>query len=128
MLGIDRKVLWRRDVEHPSAKIEGDKPSPSSGGLPAMTAIEPQRTLSCSFCGKSKHQVQKLIAGPSVFICGACVARCAEIIDDEEIANLIGEDLEAATERLRQRSTEILLAYVELRQKDVAPVQADLAE
>ena len=37
-------------------------------------------TLHCSFCGKSQHNVAKLIAGPSVFICDECVAICNQII------------------------------------------------
>lgn len=38
-------------------------------------------TLFCSFCGKSQHEVKKLIAGPAVFICDACVGLCVTIID-----------------------------------------------
>jgi len=34
----------------------------------------------CSFCGKRKHEVRKLISGPRVFICNECVARCREVI------------------------------------------------
>ena len=37
-------------------------------------------TLYCSFCGKSQHEVRKLIAGPNVFICNECVELCADII------------------------------------------------
>jgi ATP-dependent Clp protease ATP-binding subunit ClpX len=37
-------------------------------------------TLFCSFCGKSQHEVKKLIAGPAVFICDACVGLCVTII------------------------------------------------
>jgi len=37
----------------------------------------------CSFCGKSQHEVRKLIAGPTVFICNECVELCAGIIRDE---------------------------------------------
>lgn len=40
-------------------------------------------TLHCSFCGKSQHEVKKLIAGPSVFICDECVDLCIEIIREE---------------------------------------------
>jgi ATP-dependent Clp protease ATP-binding subunit ClpX len=41
-----------------------------------------QHTLYCSFCGKSQHEVKKLIAGPAVFICDACVALCNKVIAD----------------------------------------------
>ena len=41
-------------------------------------------TLYCSFCGKSQHEVRKLIAGPNVFICNECVELCADIIKEED--------------------------------------------
>ncbi|MDP3173202.1 MAG: ClpX C4-type zinc finger protein, partial [Phenylobacterium sp.] len=40
-------------------------------------------TLYCSFCGKSQHEVRKLIAGPTVFICDECVELCMDIIREE---------------------------------------------
>ena len=52
-----------------------------------------EKTLYCSFCGKSQHEVKKLIAGPSVFICDECIDLCNEIIRDE----LPAEDDKAAT-------------------------------
>ena len=42
-----------------------------------------ERVLYCSFCGKSQHEVKKLIAGPSVFICDECIDLCNDIIRDE---------------------------------------------
>jgi ATP-dependent Clp protease ATP-binding subunit ClpX len=42
-----------------------------------------ERLLYCSFCGKSQHEVRKLIAGPSVFICDECVELCNDIINEE---------------------------------------------
>ena len=41
------------------------------------------KILYCSFCGKSQHEVRKLIAGPSVFICDECVDLCNDIIREE---------------------------------------------
>ena len=41
------------------------------------------KVLYCSFCGKSQHEVKKLIAGPSVFICDECIDLCTDIIQDE---------------------------------------------
>ena len=41
------------------------------------------QTLYCSFCGKSQHEVKKLIAGPTVFICDECVELCNDIIQEE---------------------------------------------
>ncbi|MGO4611609.1 ClpX C4-type zinc finger protein, partial [Variovorax sp. 2RAF20] len=49
----------------------------------------------CSFCGKSQHEVKKLIAGPSVFICDECIDLCNEIIRDEAAAT--DKDASAAT-------------------------------
>jgi ATP-dependent Clp protease ATP-binding subunit ClpX len=44
---------------------------------------EGKNTLYCSFCGKSQHEVRKLIAGPTVFICDECVELCMDIIKEE---------------------------------------------
>jgi ATP-dependent Clp protease ATP-binding subunit ClpX len=43
----------------------------------------PKRTVYCSFCAKSQHEVKKLIAGPAVFICDECTRRCQHIIEAE---------------------------------------------
>ena len=40
------------------------------------------KLLYCSFCGKSQHEVRKLIAGPSVFICDECVRDCEKLVED----------------------------------------------
>src|SRR5271167_513004 len=45
-------------------------------------------TLYCSFCGKSQHEVRKLIAGPTVFICDECVELCKDIIQEEKKSSL----------------------------------------
>src|SRR5512139_3750188 len=46
-----------------------------------------EKLLYCSFCGKSQHEVKKLIAGPSVFICDECIDLCNDIIRDETTAD-----------------------------------------
>ena len=51
------------------------------------TTSTTDKVLYCSFCGKSQHEVKKLIAGPSVFICDECIDLCTDIIQ-EEIAKL----------------------------------------
>ena len=56
--------------------------SKSSGG-------DTKNTLYCSFCGKSQHEVRKLIAGPTVFICDECVELCMDIIREEHKSNLV---------------------------------------
>ena len=52
------------------------------------------KLLYCSFCGKSQHEVRKLIAGPSVFVCDECVELCNDIIREE---------LEERAERTRDK-------------------------
>ena len=49
----------------------------------ANNSSENKNTLYCSFCGKSQHEVRKLIAGPTVFICDECVELCMDIIREE---------------------------------------------
>jgi ATP-dependent Clp protease ATP-binding subunit ClpX len=48
-----------------------------------------KNTLYCSFCGKSQHEVRKLIAGPTVFICDECVELCTDIIREEHKSSLV---------------------------------------
>jgi len=48
-----------------------------------------KNTLYCSFCGKSQHEVRKLIAGPNVFICNECVELCMDIIREEDKTQLV---------------------------------------
>ncbi|HZV55256.1 MAG TPA: ATP-dependent Clp protease ATP-binding subunit ClpX [Rhodocyclaceae bacterium] len=50
-----------------------------------------EKLLYCSFCGKSQHEVKKLIAGPSVFICDECIELCNDIIRDETAAETEGK-------------------------------------
>ena len=50
---------------------------------------ESKNTLYCSFCGKSQHEVRKLIAGPTVFICDECVELCMDIIREEHKTHLV---------------------------------------
>jgi len=50
------------------------------------------KLLYCSFCGKSQHEVRKLIAGPSVFICDECVDLCEDIIREEAIEDISGAE------------------------------------
>ncbi|MET3612772.1 ATP-dependent Clp protease ATP-binding subunit ClpX [Rhizobium aquaticum] len=58
------------------------KVSGSSGG-------DSKNTLYCSFCGKSQHEVRKLIAGPTVFICDECVELCMDIIREENKTSMV---------------------------------------
>ena len=55
--------------------------------MAANSGGENKNTLYCSFCGKSQHEVRKLIAGPTVFICDECVELCMDIIREETKGN-----------------------------------------
>src|ERR1700759_4817487 len=52
-------------------------------------ASDSKNTLYCSFCGKTQHEVRKLIAGPTVFICDECVEHCMDIIREENKSALV---------------------------------------
>jgi ClpX C4-type zinc finger len=89
-----------------------------------------ETTLYCSFCGKSQHEVRKLIAGPAVFICDECVDLCNDIVepdDDTELFRLMKgneENGDQAYQSLfdlaRRASMEELAHYVERGRKGVA--------
>ncbi len=70
--------------------------SKSSG----TTTSDSKNTLYCSFCGKSQHEVRKLIAGPNVFICNECVELCMDIIREEDKSSIVrsGEGVPAPSE------------------------------
>ena len=53
------------------------------------TGDNTKNTLYCSFCGKSQHEVKKLIAGPTVFICDECVELCMDIIKEENKSHVL---------------------------------------
>ena len=54
-----------------------------------MTEKNNKNILYCSFCGKSQHEVRKLIAGPTVFICDECVELCMDIIREENKSSIV---------------------------------------
>ena len=54
-----------------------------------------EKLLYCSFCGKSQHEVRKLIAGPSVFICDECIELCNDIIREESSAEKAGKPVKS---------------------------------
>jgi ATP-dependent Clp protease ATP-binding subunit ClpX len=69
--------------------------------MPDKKSSSGEKLLYCSFCGKSQHEVKKLIAGPSVFICDECIDLCNDIIRDEvsEIDNIASAKTELPTPR-----------------------------
>ena len=64
-----------------------------------MTEKTNKNILYCSFCGKSQHEVKKLIAGPTVFICDECVELCMDIIKEETKSSLFKGDEGVPTPR-----------------------------
>ena len=70
---------------------------------------EEKSTLYCSFCGKSQHEVKKLIAGPTVFICDECVDLCTDIIREETRTNVVGDEGDLPTP---QEICDVLNDYV----------------
>jgi hypothetical protein len=71
-------------------------------------SAEQSNLLHCSFCGKNQHEVRKLVAGPAVYICDACVDLCTDIVDDQLLRLIEGDEGSA-----RAMSTDRLLHYVE---------------
>src|SRR5215469_14846378 len=68
-----------------SAKIDAAQPP---GGATGQQPAAQAKLLYCSFCGKSQHDVRKLVAGPAVYICDECVDLCNGVID-EQLAQLM---------------------------------------
>src|SRR4029078_104351 len=63
--------------------------APVENAMTKSSNGDSKNTLYCSFCGKSHHEVRKLIAGPTVFICDECVELCMDIIREENKTNLV---------------------------------------
>jgi ATP-dependent Clp protease ATP-binding subunit ClpX len=76
------------------------------------TEVTDEKLLYCSFCGKSQHEVKKLIAGPSVFICDECVDLCNDIILEEAQTSADGEESVKKSLPTPKEICEILGQYV----------------
>jgi hypothetical protein len=129
-----------------SSKIEEAEPSasakaPESDDRSLSVAAEnkppPPKTLYCSFCGKSQHEVRKLIQGPPpVLICDECVDICTNVVepdDDKELFQLMKGNEEsgrsaspALLDLARRMPTEELAHYVERGRKGVERNRATL--
>jgi hypothetical protein len=105
-----------------AAKIETAKSYAMLAPAATQEPAQP-KTLYCSFCCKSQHEVRKLIAGPSVYICDECVGLCLDIVRDEaliwKVLHLLsegeksGNDAHAiAVEHVRGETTEHVASYV----------------
>jgi hypothetical protein len=86
-----------------AAKIDTAQPRAD-----VQKSAEHGNLLYCSFCGKNQHEVRKLVAGPAVYICDECVDLCTDIVDDQLLRLIEGDDDSA-----RAMSTDRLLHYVE---------------
>jgi hypothetical protein len=97
---------------------------------PVARELPTAKTLHCSFCAKSQHEVQKLIAGPSVCICDECVELCMDIIGAEapvwkvlsflRMRDESGRDAySAALEHVQGQSTGDVAAYLEQSKRGV---------
>jgi hypothetical protein len=114
-----------------SAKIEAAESAagdPHAVSVPTQNDPAPLTTLYCSFCGKSQHEVRKLIAGPTAFICDECVDICTGVVepdDDDELFRLMrseengGRAYQDLLELARRMSTEELAHYVVRSRKGV---------
>jgi hypothetical protein len=81
-LELIAKALGFKDWHVLAARIEADRPPPRPAVSSPQSASK-SPTVYCSFCGKSQHEVAKLIAGPGVFICDECVDLCDDIVSDQ---------------------------------------------
>jgi hypothetical protein len=93
-----------------AARIEAARPAAD------MAPANGAKTLHCSFCGKSQHEVEALIAGPTVHICNECVGLCDNILEDQAIDKTLrespaGDPVAAITEILRPKGDDQLQAY-----------------
>jgi hypothetical protein len=102
-----------------SAKIEAAAAA-SAERSPLVKVQNAQRapkTLYCSFCGKSQHEVRKLIAGPTVYICDECIELCNDFVDDLHDEKELARLLESGADNASTMSVEDLARYVECGRK-----------
>jgi len=140
-LELIAKVFGYENWNILSAKIEAAELPASDEHSPSAVRTEnkpaPPKTLYCSFCGKSQHEVAKLIAGPPpVLICDECVDICTDVVepdDDKELFRLMKANEEsgrwaypALLELARGISTEELAHYIERGRKGVERNRAAL--
>jgi hypothetical protein len=80
------------------------------------------KTLYCAFCGKSQHEVRKLIAGPTVFICDECVQLCADVCSSE-IAQDTEEEAKTRAAGWLRRTTALRRAIDALSSTEADAIQ-----
>ncbi len=84
-------------------------------------------SLRCSFCGKAKSEVAKLIAGPGVYICNECVGLCSEIIEKEQDSEAI-QPGEAVSFTLLQEQLHSVLDTLSEREAGVVSMRFGLTD
>jgi ClpX C4-type zinc finger/Glyoxalase superfamily protein len=89
-----------------SAKIDAARPHSGPAGS-SQNPVSQAKLLYCSFCGKNQDEVDKLVAGPAVFICDECIDLCTDIVDEQLLRLIEGDEAGA-----RAMSTERLQHYV----------------
>jgi len=94
-----------------SAKIDAARPPSNWPGRLQDSASE-AKLLYCSFCGKNQNEVAKLVAGPAVFICDECIGLCTDIVDEQLLRLIEGDEVGA-----RAMSTDRLRHYIEHAEK-----------
>ncbi|HKD21297.1 MAG TPA: ClpX C4-type zinc finger protein [Rhizomicrobium sp.] len=103
-LELIAKILGARDWNVLSAKLAAENIAvPAEPEAAAPSAV---KSYACSFCGKSQHEVSKLIAGPGVFICDKCVGMCDEFLSESESNSLAKQ---VTRELFERKSTEELV-------------------
>jgi hypothetical protein len=93
--------------------------------MPATATSTKEFIASCSFCGKPDTTVQRLVAGPGVYICDECVELSAPIIADA--ARTTGEESSRRRSRYYDRSTEDILAMLPALVRSADRVESELA-
>ena len=100
-----------------SAKIAAAASAERSPLLKLDSDQTAAKTLYCSFCGKSQHDVRKLIAGPTVYICDECIELCNDFVDDLHDEKELARLLEGGADNASTMSVEDLARYVERARK-----------
>lgn len=93
--------------------------------MPATATSTEDFTLSCSFCGKPSTSVQRLVAGPGVYICNECVELSAAVVADA--AGTTAEESARQRSRYYERSTEDILASLPALVRSADRVESELA-
>ena len=110
-----------------AAKIDAARPAL------AQPAAKGEKTLYCSFCGKSQHDVKTLIAGPTSMICEACVSLCNDVVEHSAVVALLADDRRDSGQEtpkldayLAERTGEQLRAYLAKMEVDLARTREGL--